>query len=121
MADATHQGLSHSPSGAAAAVSTAARVPHRSPFYCSVCDVSFSDSHAADVHKASLKHKKKSGEWEWEERQYKKDADVTAADVWAVVRRKQVELDVRPWSELRWSADKCSTTADTKAGPTEGS
>ncbi|KPA78557.1 hypothetical protein ABB37_06157 [Leptomonas pyrrhocoris] len=81
----------------------ALRAPHRSPFYCSVCDVQFSDSHAAEAHKASLKHKKKSGELEWEARQYKRDADVTPKDVWALVRRKQAELELLPWGELKWS------------------
>lgn len=95
MSDSAQQGPSHSPA--------AARAPHRSPFYCSVCDVAFSDSHAAEAHKASLKHKKKSGELEWEERHYKKDAEVTAEDVWALVRRKQAELELQPWAELRWS------------------
>jgi hypothetical protein len=77
--------------------------PHRSAFYCSVCDINFSDSHAAEAHKASLKHKKKTGELEWEQRQYKKDGDVTPEDVWALVRRKQAELALSPWEELRCS------------------
>ncbi|AIN97257.1 hypothetical protein LPMP_180760 [Leishmania panamensis] len=78
----------------------------RSYFYCAVCNTQFSDSYAAEAHKASRKHKKRSGELEWEKQQYKKDADVTPDDVWALVRRKQVELQVIAWSELKYSEEK---------------
>ena len=104
MADFAAQQGSSSYSLSAAAM----RGPSSSPFYCSVCDIQFSDSHAAEAHKASLKHKKKSGELEWEQRHYKKDADVTPDDVWALVRRKQAELELLSWSELRCKA----TSAD---------
>ncbi|CAG9572461.1 conserved hypothetical protein [Leishmania major strain Friedlin] len=78
-------------------------------FYCPVCDIQFSDSQAAEAHKASRQHKRKSGELEWETRQYKKDADVTPDDVWALVRRKQAELHVIPWSELKHSEEESAT------------
>ncbi|TPP53258.1 Zinc-finger double-stranded RNA-binding family protein [Leishmania donovani] len=78
----------------------------RCSFYCPVCNIQFSDSHAAEAHKASRQHKRKSGELEWEAQQYKKDADVTPDDVWALVRRKQAELHVIPWSELKYSEEE---------------
>ncbi|GET87788.1 hypothetical protein, conserved [Leishmania tarentolae] len=78
----------------------------RFSFYCPVCDIQFSDSHAAEAHKVSRQHKRRSGELEWEARQYKRDADVTPDDVWALVRRKQAELQVIPWRELKYSEEK---------------
>ncbi|CAC9480574.1 conserved hypothetical protein [Leishmania infantum JPCM5] len=78
----------------------------RCSFYCPVCNIQFSDSHAAEAHKASRQHKRKSGELEWEAQQYKKDADVTPDDVWALVRRKQAELHVIAWSELKYSEEE---------------
>ncbi|CBZ25584.1 conserved hypothetical protein [Leishmania mexicana MHOM/GT/2001/U1103] len=80
----------------------------RCSFYCPVCGIQVSDSHAAEAHKASRQHKRKSGEIEWEARQYKKDADVTPDDVWALVRRKQAELQVIPWSELKYSEESAT-------------
>lgn len=71
-------------------------------FYCSVCNIRFSDSHAAEVHKASLKHKRRSGESEMEERLYKKDEEVTVADVMALMQRSGAALELRPWAELRY-------------------
>lgn len=72
-----------------------------SGFYCKVCNIEFSNSFAMAAHQASLKHKKKTGELAEEMRVYKKDADVTAADVMALVERKAAELELRRWSELR--------------------
>ncbi|KAG5507613.1 hypothetical protein JKF63_06562 [Porcisia hertigi] len=102
---------SSSTAGAAPATpaSSSLRSTDRFSFYCEVCNIQFSGSHAAEAHKASRKHKLKSGELEWNERHYKKDVDVTPDDVWALVRRKQAELQVIPWSEL-----KCSEEESTK-------
>ncbi|KAH9589463.1 zinc finger protein [Trypanosoma melophagium] len=75
-------------------------------FYCPVCDVNCSDAHAAERHRASLRHKKKSGEFEAERRTYKDDASVTAEDIMALVERKRVELGVIPWSQLRVNDEK---------------
>ncbi|KAG5481046.1 hypothetical protein LSCM1_06722 [Leishmania martiniquensis] len=89
-----------------ASASPSPRTANRSSFSCVVCGVQFSDSHAAEAHKSSQKHKKKSGELEWEAQQYKKDTDVTLDDVWALVRRKQAELQVTPWSELQYREEE---------------
>ncbi|KEG15179.1 Tcc44h21-2.6 [Trypanosoma grayi] len=71
-------------------------------FYCASCNLYCSDSRSAEMHRASLKHKKKSGELEIERRLYGDDASVTVKDVMALVERKRVELGVVPWSELRF-------------------
>ncbi|ESL08522.1 hypothetical protein TRSC58_03774 [Trypanosoma rangeli SC58] len=70
-------------------------------FYCPFCNVYCSDSRTAELHRSSLKHKKKSGELEAERQRYKDDASVTAEDVMALVERKRVELGAVPWSQLR--------------------
>lgn len=72
-----------------------------SGFYCTTCDVHFSDSYAAEAHRASLKHKKKSGELDMEKRLYRNDGDVTPDDVWSLISRKQVELGLVSWREIR--------------------
>ncbi|ORC92668.1 uncharacterized protein TM35_000034210 [Trypanosoma theileri] len=75
-------------------------------FYCAVCDVHCGDAHAAERHRASLRHKKNSGEFEAERRAYKDDASVTAEDVMALVERKRLELGVIPWSQLRFNDEE---------------
>ncbi|KAK7196798.1 Zinc-finger of C2H2 type/Zinc-finger double-stranded RNA-binding [Novymonas esmeraldas] len=104
--------LSSSSAGrGAASASPPLRAVGRSPFYCAVCDVVFSDSHAAEAHRASRRHKEKSGELAWEARQYKKDSEVTPEDVWALVRRKQVELGVPAWGALQVREGESSSGA----------
>lgn len=71
-------------------------------FYCSVCNIHFADSLAAESHKASMKHKKRSGEHAAELQQYKRDEDVTVEDVLELLERQRVALEVQPWSELRY-------------------
>ncbi|KAG5481685.1 hypothetical protein CUR178_07038 [Leishmania enriettii] len=99
--------------GAAPSASASLRAADRSSFSCAVCGVHFSDSHAAEAHRSSRKHKKKSGELEWEARQYKADADVTPDDVWELVRRKQAELQVTPWFELKYSENGSARCEET--------
>lgn len=70
--------------------------------YCSVCGIHFADSLAAESHKASLKHKKRSGEAAREAILYKKDDDVTVEDVMGLMQTKGKELGLIPWSELRY-------------------
>lgn len=72
-------------------------------FYCSVCNIQFADSHAAESHKASLRHKKRSGEAAREAVLYKKDEEVTVEDVMGLMRRKAQELGLQPWRELRYN------------------
>ncbi|CCW61250.1 unnamed protein product [Phytomonas sp. EM1] len=72
------------------------------PFFCSACNLRFTDSLSAAAHKASIKHKKKSGELALEQQKYKPDADVTVADVEALFRRCAEDLGLKSWSELRF-------------------
>ncbi|CCW69160.1 unnamed protein product [Phytomonas sp. Hart1] len=72
------------------------------PFYCSACSLQFTDSLSAAAHKASIKHKKKSSEFDLEAKKYKPDADVTVGDVEALLQRRAEELGVKSWGELRY-------------------
>lgn len=91
--------------GAEVAVADYISTPHQqqqqqSPFYCSVCNITFRDETAARIHKISKRHLRATGELEQQRRDAQRE--VTVDDLRALVERKMIEKRVVPFSQLRY-------------------
>jgi hypothetical protein len=79
-------------------------------YFCSLCDLQFTDSSAALAHKATKKHRRRAGLKASSTTLVtlgldgKPDADITVEDLKCLIEHKQREKNLRPFSEIRVKA-----------------